>query len=203
MTIQEAKDFYTSTLSNLTNDNESYQSWGKVNILEGRMRLSNSILRGKFESNGSITFQEIPLIHDKSLHAAIYRKRKNINAILITNQTNAEQVRENIPPILDDQAQLLGPTLRFIALKNVKQVTRQILKGLKGRFATILSNQQCVCIGKSIEDAYVAAQLVEKTSKAFLEAKHLGGAKAINIIEAWLMHKFYLLKYSKESEKNK
>lgn len=203
MTIQEAKEHFKETLNGLANDNESYQSWGKVTVLEGSMRLSNSILRGKFEMNGSIVFQEIPLNHDKSLHAAIYRKRKKINAILITNQTNAEKVKENIPPILDDQAQLLGPTLKYIALKDVKQVSKQIIKGLKGRFATILSNQQCICIGKNLEDAYVAAQLVEKTSKAFLEAKHLGGAKPINIIEAWLMHKFYILKYSKESEKNK
>jgi hypothetical protein len=45
--------------------------------------------------------------------------------------------------------------------------------------------------------------LLGKTSKDFVEAAYLGGAKSINRIEAWLMHKFYMLKYSKEAQKNK
>jgi hypothetical protein len=202
MTNSEAQIYFSNTLKTLTADSQSYQSWGNVNILEGSLRLSDSILRGYFK-DGELKFQEIPLQQPKSLHAAIFRKRKKINAIFITQQTNAGKVKETIPPILDDQAQLLGPSLKYIRLTKINQITPQIVKGLSGRFAAILSNEQCVCIGKNMEEAYVAAQLVEKTSKAFLEAKHLGGSKSINIIEAWLMHKFYLLKYSKESEKNR
>jgi hypothetical protein len=202
MTIEEAKIYFSNTIKLLTEDSSSYHSWGNVTILEGSLRLQNTILRGFFK-DGAIVFQEISLAQPKSMYAAIYRNRKKINAIFITTQTNAAQVKATIPPILDDQAQLLGPTLKFLQLTKINQISKQIVKGLKGRFAVLLSNEQCVCIGKNMEEAYVAAQLVEKTSKAFLEAKHLGGAKSINIIEAWLMHKFYLLKYSKESEKNK
>ena len=74
---------------------------------------------------------------------------------------------------------------------------------LKGRFAAILKDGNSICVGNNLEEAYVAAQLLEKTSKAFVEAAHLGGAKSINRIEAWLMHQFYKLKYSKEAKKNK
>jgi len=111
-------------------------------------------------------------------------------------QQYASQVKEEIPAILDDQAQLLGVTVRI-------SNPREIAFGLKGRFATILSDGKSVCIGSSIDDAYVAAQLLEKTSKVFLEAKYLGGAKPINKIEAWFMQQYYLLKYSKEAVKNK
>ncbi|MEZ5008709.1 MAG: class II aldolase/adducin family protein [Chitinophagales bacterium] len=204
MTLEEGKSYYTKTIENLLANNSGYQSWGEVTILDGSLRLNdNEILRVKGIGEKA-SFETISIKDDKSLHAAIYRKKKPINSILITHQTNASQVKETIPPILDDQAQLLGPTLKYIPLKGeIKSFVKQILRGLKGRYATILSNEQSICIGKSIEDAYIAAQLVEKTSKAFLEAKHLGGAKGINIIEAWLMHKFYLYKYSKESEKNR
>lgn len=39
--------------------------------------------------------------------------------------------------------------------------------------------------------------------KTFIEAKFLGGAKSINPVEAYLMHQFYLKKYSANSTKNK
>ncbi|MEZ5054700.1 MAG: hypothetical protein R2807_08095, partial [Chitinophagales bacterium] len=71
------------------------------------------------------------------------------------------------------------------------------------RYAAILPNGDSICLGIHLDDAYVAAQLLEKTSKAFVEAKYLGGAKSINRIEAWLMQQFYQLKYSKEAKKNK
>jgi hypothetical protein len=38
---------------------------------------------------------------------------------------------------------------------------------------------------------------------AFIEAEFLGGARAINKIEAHLMHQFYLHKYSSRAKKNR
>lgn len=195
---------FIEQLNQLETNSESYKSWGEVTILDASIRLDNKhFLRIRKTPKGEES-AVIEINNKKSLHANIYRRKPKINAILITRQTNASQITCKIPPILDDQAQLLGPNLKYVDLKGkVDSFVRQIMWGLNGRYATQLSNGQTVCIGNSLEDAYVAAQLVEKTAKAFLEAKHLGGAKAINIIEAWLMHKFYILKYSRESEKNR
>jgi ribulose-5-phosphate 4-epimerase/fuculose-1-phosphate aldolase len=115
----------------------------------------------------------------------------------VTQQQYAAQVKEEIPPILDDQAQLLGVTVR------IAKTDADLLKALSGRYAAIGSNGISTCIGSSIEDAYVAAQLLEKTAKVFVEAKALGGAIPINRIEAWFMQQYYQLKYSKEAGKNK
>jgi L-fuculose-phosphate aldolase len=115
---------------------------------------------------------------------------------LKTQQQFASQVKEEIPPILDDQAQLLGVSVR---IANTEQ---NITKALNNRFAANVIDGTSFCIGNTLEDAYVAAQLLEKTSKVFVEAKALGGAKPINKIEAWFMQQYYLLKYSKEAEKN-
>jgi hypothetical protein len=54
---------------------------------------------------------------------------------------------------------------------------------------------------RTLDDAYIAAQLLEKTSKAFIEAKYLGGAKSINRLEAWAMQMYYQFKYSREAKK--
>lgn len=178
-----------------------YQTWGKVNFLRIALRVGKDQILishpDKPLSEQTIAdFQLLPL-RGETFYQKIFFWRSGIHAVLLTHQEYASQVKETIPPILDDQAQLLGVNVK-IARKEI-----DILCTLFGRYATILGNGQSICIGHSLEDAFVAAQLLEKTSKAFIEAKILGGAKPINIIEAWAMQQFYLLKYSKEASKNK
>lgn len=177
-----------------------YKTWGKVEFLQIAIRQPNNqyLLTDASKALSEIKENDIQLLSDAtSIFSQLFSKRKNINVILITKQEYASQVKEEIPPILDDQAQLLGVTIR------VAKNDAAILHSINNRFASILPNQQSICIGATLEDAFVAAQLLEKTSKAFVEAKVLGGAKSINKIEAWLMQKFYQFKYSKEASKNK
>lgn len=176
-----------------------YKSWGKVDVLQIAIRLNaNEILiTDKNKPLTALTEQDILVENNASRIAQLFSKRKNVEVILITQQEYASQVKEEIPPILDDQAQLLGVSVR------VAKDEKDILQALNSRFAAILPDGKSICLGTSIDDAYVAAQLLEKTSKAFIEAGYLGGAKSINRIEAWLMQKFYQFKYSKEAKKNK
>ncbi|HNY55937.1 MAG TPA: hypothetical protein PKI86_09935 [Chitinophagales bacterium] len=176
-----------------------YKSWGKVEVLQIAMRLENDeiIYTQKNKSLSLLTAEDIVVADPDTVFSKIFSKRKRVQVVLITQQEFASKVKEEIPPILDDQAQLLGVTVRIA--KN----DDDILHSLNGRYASILLNGNSICLGNSIDDAYVAAQLLEKTSKAFVEAKYLGGAKSINKIEAWLMQQFYQFKYSKEAKKNK
>ncbi|HRH57434.1 MAG TPA: hypothetical protein PLS10_07265 [Chitinophagales bacterium] len=177
----------------------AYKSWGKVEVTQIAMRLDNNeiIHTQKSKSISSITDTDIVTANSDSIFSKIFTKRKKVSVILITQQEYASQVKEEIPAILDDQAQLLGVSVR------VAKNDDDIIHSLNGRFAAVLLNGTSICLGTSLEDAYVAAQLLEKTSKAFIEAKYLGGAKSINKIEAWLMQQFYQFKYSKEAKKNK
>jgi hypothetical protein len=174
-----------------------YESWGNVQVLEVWMR-KDDVACWKLDLNGSKEQQQIEKIDfDKAGFAGmIFKKRKKINFLLITRQENASQVKEEIPPILDDQAQLLGVSVR------IAEGEWDVMKALNGRYAALMSNGNSICLGATLDDAWVAAQLLEKTSKAFLYAKALGGAKSINRMEAWLMQQFYQLKYSKEASRN-
>ncbi len=139
---------------------------------------------------------------EMKLHTEIYRSRKNIHAVIHTHQMNASTVaaaRREVPPILDDMAQIIGPTVRCAdyALPNTKSIVRKTVKALDGRYAALMANHGAVCIGRDLKEAFVVCQVLEKACKAFIEAEFLGGAKSINIFEAHLMHQFYLRKYSK------
>jgi len=143
---------------------------------------------------------------EKGLHLEIYRRRPEINAVIHTHQMNASTVaaaRREVPPILDDMAQIIGTSVRVAdyALPSTKKIVRTTVKALKGRMAALMANHGAVCIGRDLDEAFVVCQVLEKACKAFIEAEFLGGAKGINKVEAWIMHQYYLRKYSKEAAK--
>ncbi len=140
------------------------------------------------------------------LHSGIYRERKEINAVIHTHQMNASTVaaaRRTVPPILDDQAQIIGPDIRVAdyALPSTKKIVKKTMKALRGRYAALMANHGAICVGRNMEEAFIVAQVLEKACKAFIEAEFLGGAKGISKFEAHLMHKIYLMKYSKIKDK--
>lgn len=145
---------------------------------------------------------------EKKVHAELYKTRKEVNAVIHTHQPHASTVaaaRREVPPILDDQAQILGPSVRCTdyALPNTKKIVKTTVKALKGRYAALMANHGAITLGRSMEEAIVAALVLEKACKAFIQAEFIGGAKGINKIEAWMMHKVYLFMYSKKKEGNK
>jgi L-fuculose-phosphate aldolase len=195
------------------------RTWGNVSI---RVDENYMLITPSGRTYNDMTINDIVLVNyhtskyegeikpssEKELHCEIYRTRKEINAVIHTHQMNASTVaaaRREVPPILDDMAQIIGPSVRVAdyALPSTKRIVTKTVKALKGRMAALMANHGAVCIGRDIEEAFVVCQVLEKACKAFIEAEFLGGAKGINIFEAHLMHQFYLRKYSKLAKNNK
>jgi L-fuculose-phosphate aldolase len=142
------------------------------------------------------------------LHAEIFKKRTRINAVIHTHPPSASTVaaaRREVPPVLDDMAQIIGPTVKVAdyARSSTKKMNKVALKALQGRMACLLANHGAVCLGRDLEEAFVVSQVLEKACRVFIEAEFLGGAKSINKVEAYLMHQYYLNKYSKQKKSNK
>jgi L-fuculose-phosphate aldolase len=121
------------------------------------------------------------------------------------NASTVAAARREVPPILDDMAQIIGPTVRVApyALSGTKKIVRVTVRALKGRNAVLMANHGAVCVGRNLDEAFVVCEILEKACKAFIEAEFLGGAKHINKFEAYLMHQYYLRKYSKQDQKNR
>jgi L-fuculose-phosphate aldolase len=144
---------------------------------------------------------------EMKLHIAIYRERKNIGAVIHSHSMNASTVavaRREVPPILDDMVQIIGPTIRVAeyALPSTKKIVKKTMAALKGRNAALMANHGAVCIGRDMEEAFTCTFVLEKTCKAYIEAEFLGGAKTINKFEAHLMRQYYLRKYGKRKEES-
>lgn len=201
MNLKTAQEHILQAHKYFEQHTEGYQTWGKVEFKQIAIRVDkkNILVSHPTKALSEQTIEDFDLIPTKgdTYFQKIFFWKWNMEVAFLTQQEYASQVKETIPPILDDQAQLLGVNIK------ITNKPEDIICTLFSRYTTILKNGQSICIGKSFEDAFVAAQLLEKTSKAWLEAKYLGGAIPINIVEAWAMQQFYLLKYSKESQKNR
>ncbi len=191
------------------------RSWGNISI---RFDKKHMLITPSGRTYEEMQPQDIVLVDLQSLkyegelkpsseyvlHAEIYKQRKEINAVIHTHQMNASTVaaaRREVPPILDDMAQIIGPSVRVAdyALPGTKKIVKATVKALKGRNAALLANHGAVCIGRNLEEAFIVSEILEKACKAFIEAEFLGGAKSISKFEAHLMHQYYLRKYSKKA----
>ncbi len=142
------------------------------------------------------------------MHAEIYRTRPEIQAVIHTHQINASTVaaaRREVPPILEDVVQLIGPTIRVAdyCLPTTKKSVRLAVKALRGRMAALLANHGAICVGRDLDEAFTVCLLLEKACKTFIEAEFLGGAKSIGRIDAFVMHQYYLRKYSVRDAENR
>jgi len=193
------------------------RTWGNISIKvnDSEMLVTPS---GKFYDD--VTPNDMVLVNFKTneykseikpssefkMHSGIYNDRKDVNAIIHTHQMNASTcaaARREVPAVLDDLAQIVGPSVRVAeyALPSTNKIVKATVKALKGRNAALMANHGAVCVGRDIDEAFVVCQVLEKGCKAFIEAEFLGGAKHINKFEAWAMHQFYLRKYSQIAKK--
>jgi len=195
------------------------RTWGNVSIKadENHMLITPSGRRYEDLTTGDIVLVNIHTSEyegsikpssEHKLHSEIYRTRPEINAVIHTHQMNASTcaaARREVPPILDDMAQIIGTTVRVApyALPSTKKIVKGTVKALKGRMAALMANHGAVCIGRDLSEAFVVCQVLEKACKAFIEAEFLGGAKSINKFEAYLMHQMYLKKYSAQDKNNR
>ena len=145
---------------------------------------------------------------EKALHIEIYKRRPEIRAVVHTHSMSASTVaaaRREVPSILDDLAQIVGPTLRVAdySIPGTRKMARSVLRALSGRMAALMANHGAVALGRDPDEAVLCAQIAEKGCRAFVEAEFLGGAKSVPRFEAAVMHQVYLRKYSKQGKGTK
>ena len=195
------------------------RSWGNISV---RLDDENMLITPSGRSYDTLEPGDIVLMNYRNyhyegkikpsseyhLHAVVYQQRKEIKAVIHTHQMNATTVataRREVPPIIDDMVQIIGPTVRVTkyTLAGTEKFAKLAVKALRGRQAALLANHGAVCIGRTLDEAFAVSEVLEKACKAFIEAEFLGGAKSISKVTASIIHQVYLKKYSKLEDKNR
>ncbi|MGB9847471.1 MAG: class II aldolase/adducin family protein [Desulfotomaculales bacterium] len=134
------------------------------------------------------------------LHLAIYRARPDVNAILHTHSIYASAlavVRKPIPPILEDLVQMVGggvPVAPY-ARAGTKELARVAAETLGSLGAVLLANHGVVGVGRTLEEALVVCQIVEKSACVYLWSRLAGDSHVLPPEEVKELREVYLSSY--------
>lgn len=139
---------------------------------------------------------------ESKLHAAIYNACPEACAVIHTHSIYASALaamHKSIAPIIEDIVQIIGGSVNCAeyALPGTDQLAINAVKALNGRKAVLLANHGAVCWGKSLEDALIVAEVLEKAAQIAIICAGCGGAVELPDEDIKVMHEFYNQHYSK------
>jgi L-fuculose-phosphate aldolase len=113
------------------------------------------------------------------LHAAIYRARPDVGAIIHTHSVYASAFAvagEPIPPILDEQVITLGGGIEVAeyGASASEELARNAVFALADRAAALLRHHGVVGVGEHLEEAVAVVELVERIAHIRALTKTLG-----------------------------
>ena len=138
---------------------------------------------------------------EKKLHAAIYRARPEINAVMHSHPlwcSSVAAARKTLPVMSEEMGRLVKGEARTGAygLPGTKKLTTATMEALGDRNACFLANHGMVCCATSIEECFEVAKIMEESSKKFLEETVMkqAGAEAFSMEDLEVVFRRCLMK---------
>ena len=134
------------------------------------------------------------------MHAELLLQNPGANAVVHTHSTYALMLataRKPIPPVCDDQVQILGGDIRVAqySLPGTPEMAKTVAEAIRGRAGALIPNHGAVSIGNSLDQALLASVVLEKTAQVYIGTLALGGPVELDASDVDMMHDFFLNKY--------
>ena len=139
-------------------------------------------LQGKFDKKKGIPSSEW------KFHQDIYKNKKEAEAIVHAHSTNATAVsthKRGIPPFHYMVAMAGGQDIKCAkyATFGTRDLSKNILKALKGRKACLISNHGQIAFETNLPKAFELAEEVENISLQYITSLKLGKPKILSLNE--------------------
>ena len=134
------------------------------------------------------------------MHAELLLQNPGANAVVHTHSTYALMMataRRPIPPVCDDQVQILGGDIRVAdyALPGTPEMARTVAEAIRGRGGALIPNHGAVTICRTPDEALLASVILEKTAQVYIGTLALGGPVELDEADIETMHDFFKNKY--------
>jgi L-fuculose-phosphate aldolase len=109
------------------------------------------------------------------LHCEIYKRRKNVDAVIHTHQMYASIVaaaQRNVEVMDPQHREILGCSTVLsapYALPNTRKITMATADALGQNYAAIMANHGVVCCGTDLEDVFLKCRTLEDACRVFIE----------------------------------
>jgi L-fuculose-phosphate aldolase len=110
------------------------------------------------------------------LHVAVYRNRRDVNAVIHTHQAYASIfsiLNQPIPALFDEVTVSVGPAIEVVpyGLSGSPQLLENVVGKLGNRcHCYLLQNHGALCVGRSLEKTVAYVELLEKTASIYYRA---------------------------------
>ena len=141
------------------------------------------------------------------IHSAIYKTSKVNNIAHLTDPdvVAVSAVGKSINPLLDDLAQIAGPTIKIAEWNQFERDSsaNEIKKCLKGRNAILIKNCGAICTGNNEDDLNAVDLVMAKGCESEIGSKLLSTSKSsgISYLDSFIMRTIYVQKYMKQASK--
>lgn len=126
------------------------------------------------------------------VHLAIYKNRKDVNAVFHTHSTFATACAVSglsIPMMVEDMVMHIGGEIKVAeyAMTGTEELAQNAVKALQDRNGILLKNHGAIGAGKNMEEAFKSCVLIEKSAQIFIYSKMLGNLDLLNLEDANIM----------------
>lgn len=155
-----------------------------------------NMITGAYEGDLKPTI-EVPM------HAKLLLTRPEVNGIVHTHSSKALAVavtHKGIPPICDDQVQILGGDIRCASYTHPggTEMADAVELAIRDRMGALIANHGAVAMGRSLKEALVGAQILEKTAQIWIDVQSIGAYVPISEEDCAYYRDFFLNKYGQK-----
>lgn len=110
---------------------------------------------------------------EKKIHAAIYKERPEINAVIHTHSpwcSSMAAAHTEIPAVTDEFVKLIGGEVRVApyGLPSTSKLTNATVSAIRDRKACLMAGHGVLVCGESLEEAFEVCKMLEESAKNFI-----------------------------------
>lgn len=137
------------------------------------------------------------------MHLAVYRERKDVQAIVHTHSPYASAfavLGKEIPVVLAEMGSVIGGSIQVTPYSRpgTPDVGRDVVRCLRDRQGVLIGNHGVVTIGATVDEALMAAMIVEDGARIYQLAKGMGEPRTIPEDEARILREQYVKHYGQK-----
>lgn len=122
---------------------------------------------------------------ESNLHIRILNSRADIQAIVHTHPVYSQIfacLHEDIPPVIDEAAQILGGVVRCASygLPGSDELAENVVRALGDGAACLMANHGAVCVGEDMDGAFRVGTVLEMTAQIYHMARTIGSPQLIS-----------------------
>ena len=124
---------------------------------------------------------------EREIHRGVMNKREDVGAIIHMHSPYAMMAaarNEGVPVISEEMCQLLGGAIplssEFVPSDMHEKLGRVVSDSVDHTNAILIRNHGPMCFGKSLKEARVCCQVVEKSCKMYIHLLAAGGIETIS-----------------------